>query len=342
MAASAKSSGGEKHPLCIRELDARGAVKKAALTDLGIVVGASIKPKKVATSAVSASEAASASAPKAVSASAQEIVAIGDDFVELADQTKLTFKDVVADWEIIVSDKVVMMPVITRSAIEAVLELARSACKIALQAAYDVHVGELSKLQIQIAPRRGVFCLEKLPPKALKLVAKTSNVVVVEEGLEPRNNTTIGIAGLKHPISGGKLIGFANTAKMLVPSAAEYAANPNNEKYDIVPFWLVQNTPDSASANMEMGSLTVSISATPKGSSSDPTTTTISVPILTNMKSLQPGDELLVFKAQKRPQGEAEMSHPMSQKSERGMAHKRARAVAGARANHEPWVGPVL
>ena len=205
LAASAKSSGGEKHPLCIRELDARGAVKKAALTDLGIVVGASIKPKKVATSAVSASEAASASAPKAVSASEQEIVAIGDDFVELADQTKLTSKDVVADWEICVNDKVVMMPVKTRTAIEPVVDLARSACKIALQTTYDWHVHELSKLQIQIAPHRGVFCREKLPPKALKFVAKTSNVVVVEEGSEPRNNTTIGIAGLKHPISGGEV-----------------------------------------------------------------------------------------------------------------------------------------
>ena len=114
------------------------------------------------------------------------------------------------------------------------------------------------------------------------------------------------------------MIGFANPAKMLVPSAAEYAADPNNEKYDIVPFWLVQNTPDSASANMEMGSLTVSISATPKGSSSDPTTTTISVPILTNMKSLQPGDELLVFKAQKRPQGDVDMSQPKAQTTEQG------------------------
>ena len=72
-------------------------MNKAALTELGIVVGASVKPKAAA-SAASASEAASASAPEAVSASEQEIVAIGDDFVELADQTKLTFKDVVADW----------------------------------------------------------------------------------------------------------------------------------------------------------------------------------------------------------------------------------------------------
>ena len=62
----------------------------------------------------------------------------------------------------------------------------------------------------------------------------------------------------------------------------------------------------------------MSISAAPKGSSSDPTTTTISVPILTNMKSLQPGDELLVSKAQKRPQGDVEMSQPKAQKTEQG------------------------
>ena len=311
LAASATPSG-STNMLSIRELDARGTVNKTALIELGFVVGASVKPK-----AVSASAAASASAPEAVSASAQEVVAIGDDFVELADQTKLTFKDAVADWEIIVGDlKVVMMPVITRSAVEHVMDLARSTCKIALQAAYDVHVGELSKLEIQLAPRRGVVCLEKLPPKGLKLVPKTGTVTVVEEGSEPKNNALIGITGLKHPISGKKLIGFASTAKMHVPSAADYAADPNNEKCDIAPYWLVGTTFDTSSANLDIGSLTMSISTAPKGS--DHTTTTIIVPILTNMKTLQPGTELLVSKAQKRPQGDVEMSQPKAQKKYKG------------------------
>ena len=109
---------------------------------------------------------------------------------------------------------------------------------------------------------------------------------------------------------------------MHVPSAAAYAAEPNNEKYDIVPYWLVGTTPDTACTNLEMGTLAMSISAAPKGSSNDPTTTTISVPILTNMKTLQPGMELLVFKPQKRNQregqGEVEMSQPKAQKKGRG------------------------
>ena len=116
------------------------------------------------------------------------------------------------------------------------------------------------------------------------------------------------------------MIGFVGAAKMHVPSAADYAAEPNNKKYDIVPYWLVGTTPDSACANLEMGSLTMSISAAPKGSSSDSTTTTISVPILTNMKTLQPGMELLVFKPheKKRPQGDVEMPQPKAQKKEKG------------------------
>ena len=118
------------------------------------------------------------------------------------------------------------------------------------------------------------------------------------------------------------MIGFASAAKMHVPSAADYAAEPNNDKYDIVPYWLVDTTPDTARANLEMGSLAMSISAAPKGSSNDPTTTTISVPILTNMKTLQPGMELLVFKPQKRNQregqDEVEMSQPKAQKKGRG------------------------
>ena len=116
------------------------------------------------------------------------------------------------------------------------------------------------------------------------------------------------------------MIGFASAAKMHVPSAADYAAEPNNEKYDIVPYWFVDITPDSSRANLEMGSLAMSISAAPKGSSNDPTTTTISVPILTNMKTLQPGMELLVFKPheKKRPLGDVEMPQPKAQKKEKG------------------------
>ena len=114
------------------------------------------------------------------------------------------------------------------------------------------------------------------------------------------------------------MIGFPSAPKMHVPSAADYAADPNNQKYDIIPYWLVGTTPDTASANVEMGSLTMSVSTAPKGSSSDPTTTTISVPILTNMKSIQLGMELLAFKAQKRPQGDVEMPPPKAQKKEKG------------------------
>ena len=125
MAASATPSDGN-NVLSLRELDARGTVNKTALAEIGFVVGASVKQKAVSASIASASAAASASAPEAVSASAQEIVAIGHDIVELADETKLTFKDAVADWEVIASDKVVMMPVITRSAVEHVMDLARS------------------------------------------------------------------------------------------------------------------------------------------------------------------------------------------------------------------------
>ena len=105
---------------------------------------------------------------------------------------------------------------------------------------------------------------------------------------------------------------------MHVPSAADYAADPNNQKYDIIPYWLLGTTPDTASANLEMASLTMSISTAPKGSSSGSTTTTISIPILTNMKTLLPGTELLAFKALKRPQGDLEMQPPKVQKKGKG------------------------
>ena len=108
LAASATPSGGD-NVLSLRELDARGTVNKTALDEMCFVVGASVKQKAASASTASASAAASASAPEAVSASAQEIVAIGHDIVELADETKLTFKDAVADWETTVSDKVCLL-----------------------------------------------------------------------------------------------------------------------------------------------------------------------------------------------------------------------------------------
>jgi hypothetical protein len=76
---------------------------------LGFVVGASVNPK-----------ADSASAPNAASAavSAQNIVALGDGIVELADQTKITFKDAVANWVASASEQVVMMSVPTHHTIE--------------------------------------------------------------------------------------------------------------------------------------------------------------------------------------------------------------------------------
>ena len=127
MASKGPTSSGSKDMMSIRELDERGAVKKTTFTELGFVVGASVKPKADSASAPkAAASAASASAPQAVSASAQKIVAIGDDIVELAAQTKITFKDAVANWVASASDKVVMMSVPTHPTVEHVIDLARS------------------------------------------------------------------------------------------------------------------------------------------------------------------------------------------------------------------------
>ena len=105
---------------------------------------------------------------------------------------------------------------------------------------------------------------------------------------------------------------------MHVPSAAKYTEDPNNEEYDVVPYWLVGTTPDTASANLEIGSLTMSISTKLKGASSDSSTTTISIPILTNSKTIHPGTELVVFKAAKRQEGHSEVQPPKVQKTEKG------------------------
>ena len=312
--AGSATSDGSKDTMSIRELNTRGAVCKTTLIEFGFVVGALVRPK---------SEKKSSSADEV---EPQAIVAIGDGIVELADETKLTFKDAVADWVASASEKIVMMHVPTHTTVENMMELARSTCKVALHAAYDVHAGDLDKIHIEIAPRRGVFCLEKLMPKALKLVPKTYAVIVVCEGTEPSNSVLIGIGGLKHPTKGPTLIGCASAPKMHVPSAANYAADPDNEKYDIIPYWLVATTPDSASANLEIASMTMSISTKLKGTSIDSKTTTISIPILTNTKIVHPGTELLVFKAAKRTQGDFEMQPPKVQKKEKGKGHGKGKA----------------
>ena len=114
------------------------------------------------------------------------------------------------------------------------------------------------------------------------------------------------------------MVGIPSAPKMPVPSAADYAADPNNQIYDATPYWLVGTTPGTTSSTSEMASLTMSISTAPKGSSSEPDTTTTSTPILTNMKALQPGAELLLFKAQKRLQDDVEVPLPKVQKTEKG------------------------
>ena len=164
-------------------------------------------------------------------------------------------------------------------------------------------------MQIQIAPRKGVFCLEKLQPKTLKLVPRTSHVTVVQEGSEPTNSLVASITGLKHPVSGKPLVGILSAPKMNIPSADEYAADPNSHKYDFVPYWLMQTTPDTGAANVEMGVVAMNVSTALKGASSDRATLTIGIPILTNSKTLQPGTELLQFKAQKR-KDELEVPQP--------------------------------
>ena len=178
-----------------------------------------------------------------------------------------------------------------------------------------MYVGEHAKMEIQIAPRKSVFCLEKLPPKTLKLVPRSSNVSVVQEGAEPKHCPLISITGLKHPVSGKPLVGTVSAPKMNVPSADQYAADPESDKYDIVPHWLVQTTPDTGAVDVEIGVVTMNESTALKGASSDHATLTIGIPILTNSKTLQPGTELLQFKAQKR-KDELEVPQPKVRKIE--------------------------
>ena len=87
---------------------------------------------------------------------------------------------------------------------------------------------------------------------------------------------------------------------MKVPTKEMYSADPNDKTFDAIPYWLVNTTPDSAGANLETATMAQSVSSKGKGSSGDGVTTTITIPILTNTKTIQPGAELLVFRATKR------------------------------------------
>ena len=102
---------------------------------------------------------------------------------------------------------------------------------------------------------------------------------------------------------------------MNIPSADEYAADPNSHKYDFVPYWLMQTTPDTGAANVEMGVVAMNVSTALKGASSDHATLTITIPIFTNSKTLQPGTEFLQSKAKKR-QGDVEMPQPKARNIE--------------------------
>ena len=122
------------------------------------------------------------------------------------------------------------------------------------------------------------------------------------------------IDGLQHPVSGATLIGSATAPMMNVPTAVNYRAEPHDASYDAIPYWLINSTPDSASANLQIASMRMSVSTSTKfGGEEIVETAHVHVPILTNPKAIQPGAELLVFKPTKRPHGDSDIPLSKSQ-----------------------------
>ena len=146
------------------------------------------------------------------------------------------------------------------------------------------------------------------------------------EGAEPQASVLIRIDGMKHPVSDKALVAVATAQKGSLPSPEKYAVQPNDPNYEFSPYWLVRGTPDLAAANLESSTIVIAIAAKVKRSHDDLDVAIVTIPILTNTKTIQPGTELLAFKALKRQcDTETPSSVPKAQKIGKGKGTSKGR-----------------
>lgn len=105
------------------------------------------------------------------------------------------------------------------------------------------------------------------------------------------------------------LIGYASAGKVMFPDDGV----ENKADFSLVAFWFVDHTPDPTKANIELAKLPVEVSG--KATKGDSTVFKMKVPVWTNTRALQEGEELLYHKPAKRVADAVPLPPPPAKRS---------------------------
>ena len=168
-------------------------------------------------------------------------------------------------------------------ALDFLCDIYKGYVKILLLSAYEEHKNSIkNKLEVKVKPTHALVCKEAFKAHELNLVPLSTSVSIYEKG---KYNAAVGGVTFghmfNHPTKGTEMIAVISQAKSVLPSSQEDPL--------AIPYWFVVGKGDKAVANLEPG--TYKYTTNFNGA-----TDTFFIPILTNPKALQIGDELTKYK----------------------------------------------
>ena len=178
---------------------------------------------------------------------------------------------------------------------------------------------DLESIDVQTKPRRAVYATGKFAKGELKLVATTISIGFADvEAKVPSNSYVVGEC----------VISEAKSAFAYV-SAGKHVFPEGDNEFSLVPFWFVENTHDPTKANVELGEIAVEVSGSVK--KTEAKARVIKVPIWTNTKVIQSGEEILHFKAEKTRDASGSVPPPPKRKADNAApAAKKAKPASAA------------
>ena len=170
------------------------------------------------------------------------------------------------------------------------IELHKSRIRLALYAA----AWDLQGIEVQTKPRRAAFAKQKFLKGDLKIAPTTNNIGFVDDVAKvPPVAFTVGQFKLSNKV----LVGYVWGAKMVLPSQ-DGASGAAKEPFTLDPFWHVDTTADPTKANVDLKGVAVEVAVSVKKHEIE--TMTLTLPTWTNTRMIAEGEEILVFKAEKR------------------------------------------
>ena len=176
-------------------------------------------------------------------------------------------------------------------------DLEKSHVKVALAALFDR--SDCSRLvQLQTKPYKTVICTNGAKAREIRLVPLSTNLFQVDLKKVAASTATIETP-LTDPRTGERMVLGVAQPKMVIPTEKKAHETPF-----VVPYWFLKPSSDLAEKNMDFIYMKVTVDIALPGEDK-PRKKTIQIPVMTNIVSLKPNSELIIYKAQKRATAEA-------------------------------------